>query len=154
MLRPKRGGTSCSSAANARSAAISTWGAARHANYRSDSDQRGCNGKPLYQPSRLPHEYGPGSRPTAGAGKKLVLRDPVGWLSSTETLKCLLSGRESADGGRSLLLGPTIKVLHQSLLSLCHSSCGQKMVGDACGAVAHTLTRSRLAAFNKRWRPT
>jgi hypothetical protein len=26
-------------------------------------DQRGCNGKPLCQPSQPPHEYGPGIRP-------------------------------------------------------------------------------------------
>ena len=33
-------------------------------------DQRGCNGKPLRQPSRSPHEYGPGIRPKDATDKE------------------------------------------------------------------------------------
>src|ERR1700682_917059 len=33
-------------------------------------DQRGCNGKPLCQPSRQPHEYGPGIRPKDATDKE------------------------------------------------------------------------------------
>jgi hypothetical protein len=50
-------------------------------------DQRGCNGKPLCQPSQPPHEYGPRIRPRMVRIKKLVLRDPVGVPSSCCTTK-------------------------------------------------------------------
>ena len=33
-------------------------------------DQRGCNGKPLCQPSQPPHEYGPGIRPKDATDKE------------------------------------------------------------------------------------
>src|SRR5882672_11105348 len=33
-------------------------------------DQRGCTGKPLCQPSRLPHEYRPGIRPKDATDKE------------------------------------------------------------------------------------
>src|SRR6202022_2092044 len=33
-------------------------------------DQRGCNGKPLGQPSQPPHEYGPGIRPKDATDKE------------------------------------------------------------------------------------
>src|ERR1700730_15115961 len=33
-------------------------------------DQRGCNGKPLYQPSQPPHESGPGIRPKDATDKE------------------------------------------------------------------------------------
>src|SRR5260370_3099782 len=33
-------------------------------------DQRGCNGKPLRQPSQPPHEYGPGIRPKDATDKE------------------------------------------------------------------------------------
>ena len=37
-------------------------------------DQRGCNGKPLCQPSRPPHEYGPGIRPKDATDKEARTR--------------------------------------------------------------------------------